>query len=82
MMRTTLTLEPDVAAAIERRRKIHDQSLKEVINDLLRRGLEQEEAGSPLEPYRTRGVTLGPCLIGNLDDVAESLAVGEGEDFR
>jgi hypothetical protein len=81
-MRTTLTLEPDVAAAIERLRRKRDRSLKEVVNDLLRKGLEQEEAPPPLERYRTSGASLGSCLVGSLDDVAETLAVAEGEDFR
>jgi hypothetical protein len=81
-MRTTLTLDPDVATAIERLRKRHDRSLKQVVNDLLRKGLEQEEAGPPLHPYRTAGASLGPCLVGSLDDVAEALAIAEGDNFR
>jgi len=81
-MRTTLTLDPDVAAAIERLRRKHDRSLKQVVNDLLRKGLEQEETRPPLEPYRTSGASVGPCLVGSLDDVAEALAIAEGENFR
>jgi hypothetical protein len=32
-------------------------------------------------PYRTRTVSLGRCLVGDLDDVAEVLTLGEGENF-
>ena len=35
-MRTTLTLDKDVAAVIERLRKTRDASMKEIINEALR----------------------------------------------
>jgi hypothetical protein len=38
-MRTTLTLEGDVAVQIERLRRARDVSLKDIVNDALRRGL-------------------------------------------
>lgn len=39
-MRTTLTLDDDVAAALERRRADRGTRLREEVNDLLRAGLE------------------------------------------
>jgi hypothetical protein len=33
-------------------------------------------------PVRTTAVDLGRCLIGNIDNVADVLAVAEGESFR
>ncbi len=39
MMRTTLTIEDDIAARIEERRRRDGQSLKQVVNTLLREGL-------------------------------------------
>ncbi len=52
-MRTTLTIEPDVAIEIEKRRKAPGGSLKRVINGLLRKGL-RAEAGAPTpSPYRS-----------------------------
>ena len=77
-----MTLDPDVAAAIERLRRKRDRSLKEVVNELLRKGLEQEETAPNTESYRTSGASLGACLTGGLDDVAEALAIAEGESFR
>jgi plasmid stability protein len=41
-MRTTLTLDDDVAAAIERRRVQHGTGLRREVNDLLRAGLAVE----------------------------------------
>lgn len=38
-MRTTLTLDDDVAAALERRRADHGTRLREEVNELLRAGL-------------------------------------------
>lgn len=82
-MRTTLTLEDDVAAALERLRKARKQSLKAVVNETLRRGLEHKPPPRRTRPQaRTRGVSLGRCVIGNLDNVSEALAIAEGESFR
>lgn len=82
-MRTTITLEDDVAALLSRLQKSQDKSFKQLVNEALRRGLR--ELTSPparRKAYRTPGVDLGRCLIGDLDDVAEALAVAEGESFR
>lgn len=82
-MRTTLTLDDDVAAALERLRKRRKLSLKAAINETLRRGLAQSSAmPGPRARVRTRAVSLGRCLFGNVDDVAELLARAEGESFR
>ncbi len=82
-MRTTLTLDEDVAALLSRVRKIRNASLKAVINEALRQGLTQMAAPpQPRPPYRTPSVSLGRCLVGSLDDVSEALATAEGEAFR
>jgi hypothetical protein len=82
-MRTTLTLDPDVAALLERVRDVRNASLKDVVNEGLRRGLKQMTERPPeAAPCRTRSVSLGRCLIGDLDNVAEALAVAEDEAFR
>ena len=81
-MRTTLTLEPDVAAALERVQRGAGMTLKGAVNEALRLGLKAMEAPALSGvPYRTPSTSLGKCLIGSLDDVAEALAMGEGEDF-
>lgn len=81
-MRTTLTLDKDVAIALERLRKARRASLKQVVNDALRQGLGQMASPPPRRTFRTRAVSLGRCLVGNVDNVAEVLAVAEGESFK
>jgi hypothetical protein len=82
-MRTTLTLDDDVAARLDRIRKARRAGLRAVVNEALRLGLQAMSASpKPSEPYHTEPVDLGRCLVGNLDDVAEALAVAEGESFR
>ncbi len=82
-MRTTLTLDKDVAALLERLRKARGASLKALVNEALREGLRQL-ASPPRKraPFRTESVDLGRCRLGNVDNVAEVLAVAEGESFR
>lgn len=83
-MRTTLTLDKDVFAALERLRKARSASLKQVVNDALRQGLGQISSAPkpPRRSFRTKAVSLGRCLVGNVDNVAEVLAVAEGEAFK
>jgi hypothetical protein len=83
-MRTTLTLDPDVSASLDRWRVARGLSLKAAVNEAIRRGLSALEAPpEPAhEPYRIRPWTAGRLLVDNVDDVAETLAVAEGEEFR
>lgn len=78
-----MTLEPDVAAALERVQREEGLTLKGAVNKALRLGLQAlESPETPRPPYRTPSTSLGRCLMGSLDDVAEALAIGEGENFR
>jgi hypothetical protein len=82
-MRTTLTIDDDIAAEIERVRRERDVSLKDVINDALRRGLNDlSTRPKPGEPFRTKAVSLGQMRLANVDNANESLAVAEGEAFK
>ncbi len=82
-MRTTLTLDDDVAAALEQLRKTRKIGLKALVNELLRAGLSQASARpARRKPFRTRSVDLGRLRIGSLDNIGEALAIGEGERFR
>ncbi|MFW6050057.1 MAG: CopG family transcriptional regulator [Myxococcota bacterium] len=80
-MRTTLTLDPDVAEALQRLREEKDLSLRDLANRALRIGLAEIERPPRREPFRTRTVSLGP-RSSNVDDVAEVLALAEGDDYR
>lgn len=83
-MRTTLTLDDDVAALLARLRKTRNASYKDLVNEALRLGLKQMTAPPqrPRRPIRTRAVSLGACRIGSLDNVAEALAAAEDESRR
>lgn len=82
-MRTTLTLDDDVATLLERLRREKKQPLKALVNDALRRGLREAVARPrPREPFRTETTDLGPSRIGSIDDVAGALAAAEGESFK
>ena len=82
-MRTTLTIDDDVAVRLERERRKRRVSLKTVVNEVLRSGLDA--LGRPEQKrheFRTKGFNLGPSLVGSLDNVEEVLSRTEGEDHR
>ncbi len=82
-MRTTLSLDDDVAALLERVRKARKGSLKQVVNAALREGLVRIATPSrPRRAFRTKTVNLGRCYLPNLDNVSEVLAIVEGERFK
>jgi hypothetical protein len=78
-MRTTLTLDDDVAAKL--RSAARDRPFRTVVNEALRAGLTAlEKQAPPRRRFRTRGFELGPSLVGSLDNVEEVLSRIEGED--
>lgn len=82
-MRTTLTLDEDVAVLLEKARRAKGLSFKQIVNEALRAGLSEVAIpGQRRHKFKTRHADLGRCLIGGLDDVSEALAAGEGEAFQ
>jgi hypothetical protein len=82
-MRTTLTIDDDVTASLERLRRKRDASLKDLINEALRRGLhDMNTPPKQRKPYRTPSVDLGTPRMPNIDNIAEVLAIIEGEAFK
>jgi hypothetical protein len=82
-VRTTLTLDDDVAAQLKKLMARRGVSLKQLVNDALREGLSL--LGRPpaaRKPYRTKPWTLGGSLVGSLDNVEEVLSRVEGERHR
>jgi hypothetical protein len=79
-MRTTLTLDDDVAVRVEREQRKRQVPFKQVINDLLRAGLDaRDERRSARKPFRTTGLDAGPSLIGSFDNIEEVLSRIEGD---
>jgi len=64
-MRTTLTLDDDVAAALERRRAERGTGLRREVNDLLRAGLAAATRARPTDgaPYVLPTFDPGRALI-------------------
>jgi hypothetical protein len=56
-MRTTVTLDPDVAAKLKQAARERGVSFKEALNSNVRRGLESTEVDS--QPYRVATRRLG-----------------------
>jgi hypothetical protein len=72
-VRTTLTLDDDVAAAVEHRRREHQHTLKQEINELLRVGLEHVDEPRPEIEFRVEPFDCGGLLI----DISNNGAVQE-----
>jgi hypothetical protein len=78
-MRTTLTLDADVAAKAKKgAAKLH-KSFREIINAALRLGLDQILAPTALKPYRTQPRAMGLRRGYTYDNIAELIAATEGE---
>lgn len=78
-MRTTLTLDDDVAVRLKRLQDADELSFKEAVNTALRRGLEvMERKPTPSPLYRLDPADLGEARF-SLDSVADALADAEGD---
>ena len=81
-MRTTLTLDADVAEALESLQKARNVSFKRAVNDALRRGLSEMAATKKTRtPFQTSSVSLGRARFANIDNIADVIAVAETESF-
>jgi hypothetical protein len=58
-MRTTLTLDRDVAEGLQREMRRSRRGLKATINDALRRGLQLGSRPPKLPPFKVRPQALG-----------------------
>ena len=82
-MRTTLTLDDDVAVRLEQERKKRRASFKAIVNEVLRTGLERTSPPRGVRlSFRTKGFDLGPSLVGSLDNIEEVLSRVDGEAHR
>jgi hypothetical protein len=82
MMRTTVTLDDDVAAALEREMRASGKGFKRALNDALRQGLAQRRRAAEVAPFVVAARELG--LVPGLDysNVGELLDVAEGPEHR
>ncbi len=80
-MRTTLTLDEDVAAKLKEEMHARALSFKETVNLFLRRGLNRKEPPRNL-PFKVRARDLGARPGVDFDNVGELLDRLEGPDWR
>jgi len=82
-MRTTITIEDDVAASLKRFGKGRGLKFKDLVNLALREGLKSlATPAKKRKTFQTRSADLGSCRTANVDNIAEVLAVAEGESFK
>lgn len=76
-MRTTVTLEPDVARRLRELSRLKNLSFKEALNSTLRRGLEGEFAKPRRKPFRTAPEDMGIMAHLNYDNIGDLLELAE-----
>ena len=82
-MRTTLTLDDDVAAKLKAESRRAGRSFREVVNETLRRGLASQHVTGRRQPFKVKTRDLGDLRPGlMLDNVAELIEQVEGSAFR
>jgi hypothetical protein len=72
-MRTTLTLDRDVAGRLKEYNRRTGTSFKQAVNDLLRLGLEMIGRKRPADPFRVRAKTLKLKAGYDLDNIGDLL---------
>jgi hypothetical protein len=77
MIRTTMTLEPDVAEALKRRAKRTGQPFRRNVNEVIRLGLMAEKS-RPVRAYRIKPLSLGGVVPGI--DLDRSLRLADALD--
>lgn len=76
-MRTTITLDADVWAAIEKLRRERSLGLSAAVNELIRTGLRARPAR---KRFRQESRPMGPLI--DVTDVAEAIEILEGPANR
>ena len=81
-MRTTLTLDEDVAAKLRQEMNRSGAGMKEVVNAFLRRGLDAPRAEDMARPFRVHAQPMGLKAGMDLDDISGLLDFLDGPTRR
>jgi len=82
-MRTTLTLDDDVAAKLKTESRRASRPFREIVNDTLRRGLASRRATATRQVFKVAPRDLGNLKPGlSLDNIAELIEQVEGSLYR
>jgi plasmid stability protein len=83
VIRTTLTLDDDVAAKLKAESRRAGRSFRDIVNETLRRGLASHRASAQRQAFRITPRDLGNLKPGlPLDNVAELIEQIEGPLHR
>ena len=81
-MRTTLTIDDDIAERLREQARLHERTFKQVVNDTLRRGLSPDTREIPKPQYRivpNRSALvpgIDPTKLNQINDQLEAEAFG------
>jgi len=81
-MRTTLTLDEDVAAKLKAESRKTGKPLKQVVNDTLREGFFARKSKKDLPPFKVKARALGLRPGLNYDKIGELIEEAEGPLHR
>ena len=82
-MRTTLTLDDDVATKLHAEARRAGRPFRDVVNDTLRRGLASRRASSSRQNFKIEPRNLGDLRAGlSLDNVADVIEHVKGSLHR
>jgi hypothetical protein len=82
-VRTTITLDEDVAARLKSLARRSGRAFRDVVNETLRRGLARPSAAAPREPFKVEARDLGRLRADlNLDNIAGLIEQVEGPLHR
>ena len=82
-MRTTLTLDDDVAAKLEAEARRTGLSFKETVNSMLRIGLAAKRGKLPRSPFKVKALPLEPLDANfDFDNIEALLDQAEGPSRR
>ena len=81
-MRTTLTLEDDVASRLQAEMRRSGKGMKDLVNEYLRLALNAKRSAPESKPFRVRPSAMGSMPGLNYDNVSELLEQLEGPAHR
>ncbi|HEX3948257.1 MAG TPA: hypothetical protein VHW95_00235 [Steroidobacteraceae bacterium] len=83
MMRTTLTLDEDVAAKLKAESRRTGRPFKVIVNEFLRAAMARRKAAQAATPFRVKVLDMGGPLEGrSYDDIGALLDEVEGAERR
>jgi hypothetical protein len=82
-MRTTLTLDDDVAAKLQAESRRAGRPFRDIVNETLRRGLASQRRGAQRQAFKVTARDLGDLRPGlSLDNISELIEQVEGPLHR